>query len=112
MKRTLRQIFVENLKYYRTKKGLSQQVLAVKLDKSYNYINGIENNNTFPSVETIEQIAQILSIRPSQLFEEKGCPENTIQFDSHAFAKEITENLYERIHANMLNDIEAVLGKR
>ena len=112
MKQTLRQIFVENLKYYRQKKGFSQLTLAMELDKSPNYINGIENNNTFPSVETIEQIAKILEIPASKLFEEEGSPENVIRFDKTVFIKNITDELYARLHDDIAREMEIVLGKR
>lgn len=112
MKQTLRQIFVENLKYYRQQRGLSQQALAAELNKSVNYINGIENNNTFPSVETIEQIAGILAIRPAQLFESEGCPSNLIAFDRREFVHEVTEALYARLYTDIRKDIEDVLQQR
>lgn len=112
MERTLRQVFVENLKYYRQQKGLSQLTLAMELDKSPNYINGIENNNTFPSVETIEQIAKILEIPASKLFEEQGSPENVITFDKARFIKDITEELYARLHADIARELQIVLRKR
>ena len=87
-------------------------MLAMELDKSANYINGIENNNTFPSVETIEQIAKILEIPASKLFETQGSPENVITFDKAQFIKEITEELYTRLHDDIAHEMEIVLGKR
>lgn len=109
MKRPLRQIFIENLKYYRQKCGLAQQELAAKIDKSVNYINGIENNNTFPSIETIEKIADVLSVKPAVLFDENGCPENAIVADKGALAHELGEILYTKIRADIVKDIEYVL---
>ena len=112
MKVSLRQIFVENLKYYRTKRALSQQQLAAKIDKSVNYINGIENNNTFPSIETIEKIAEVLEIRPSELFDEQSCPKNAIASNKTALAIELGEILYEKIRADIIKDIETVFSQQ
>lgn len=112
MKRPLRQIFIENLKYYRQKRGLAQQELAAKIDKSVNYINGIENNNTFPSVETIEKIADVLAVKPAALFDENGCIENAIECDRGALARELGEILYTKIRADIVCDLESVFCKR
>lgn len=111
MEKTLRQIFVENLKYYRQKKRFSQLALAMEIDKSVNYINGIENNNTFPSVEVIEQIAKVLKIPASKLFEERETPKNAIVFDKAAFMQEISSTLYEKIRDDIACNIEEVLNR-
>lgn len=111
MERTLRQIFVENLKYYRQKKRFSQLALAMEIDKSVNYINGIENNNTFPSIEVIEQIAKVLKIPASKLFEEQGSPKNAVIFDKAAFMQEISSELYTKIHDDIERNIEQVLNR-
>ena len=111
MERSLRQIFVENLKYYRRKKNMSQLMLAVELEKSANYINGIENNNTFPSIEMIEQIANILGIPASKLFEEQNRAENVIVFDKARFIKDVSADLYTKIRDDIEKNIESVLSK-
>ncbi len=111
MEKTLRQIFIENLRFYRQKKGLSQLELAVEIEKSPNYINGIENNSTFPSVETIEQIAKVLDVSAKQLFDEQGCPENAIQFDKNKFVDDVTNQLYTRLKTDIRRAMEDVLGK-
>ena len=70
---SLRQVFINNLKYLRKKKGLRQIDLALEIGKSSNYINSIENGKYFPSPETIEQIAKLLEIEPMQIFDRNGC---------------------------------------
>ena len=56
----LRQVFINNLKYFRKKRNVRQLDLALEIGKSSNYINSIENGKYFPSPETIEQIASFL----------------------------------------------------
>ena len=41
----------------------------MRLQSGSNYINSVENGKYFPSLETIEQIAAALGIRPCALFE-------------------------------------------
>ncbi len=110
MKRTLRQIVVANLKYYREKAGISQQNLSLELGKSINYINGIENGSGFPSIDMIEKISEILKIRPTQLLDEQGCPENVKMFDKDQFVNDVTEKLYERLKADIGKEVRDVLG--
>jgi transcriptional regulator with XRE-family HTH domain len=111
MRKTLREIFIENLRYYRQKKGLSQLELAVEIEKSPNYINGIENNSTFPSVETIEQIANVLSISAKLLFDENGCIENILPSEKKQFIDDVAKRLSSSLEKNIRHEMEDVLGK-
>jgi putative transcriptional regulator len=43
-------------------RGIKQTWLAEKLGKSFNIVNDYCNNRTQPSLETLSQIAEILSI--------------------------------------------------
>ena len=65
---TLRQQFIQNLKFFRKQNGMRQLDLALEIGKSSNYINSIENGKYFPSPETIESIARSLGIEPVRLF--------------------------------------------
>lgn len=53
----LQETFINNLKFYRKKAGLTQAQLALLIDKSFNYINGIECGVSFPPPDVIEKIA-------------------------------------------------------
>jgi len=68
MTMTLKQIFIKNLKGFRTKEGLSQMQLAEYCGVSSGYIAEIETGKKFPSVGIIEKIAAILKIEPYMLF--------------------------------------------
>ncbi len=94
---TIREIFVNNLKHYRKKKGLSQEKLSYAVGKSIAYINQIENKDSWPQPEMVDKIACALEISSSALFEENGCPENErIVFAAH-IGKRIEEELLDKI---------------
>ena len=111
MAQTLRNIFVDNLKYYRQKKQMSQLTLATELEKSANYINGIENNNTFPSIEMIEKISLVLGIPAEKLFAVRSENASTVAVDRRKFASEFSEQLSVRMKADIECVIEQILGK-
>jgi transcriptional regulator with XRE-family HTH domain len=64
----LQRIFIENLKKFRKKRGISQMALAEMCDSSGNYIGEIETGRRIPSFEKIERIASALRVAPHQLF--------------------------------------------
>jgi len=72
----IRETFVNNLKFYRNQKNISQEKLSYAVEKSIAYINQIENRDSWPQPEMVDKIAVALGISSSALFEERGCPEN------------------------------------
>ena len=105
-KLSLQRIFINNLKFYRKKCGLSQEALSEKLGKGTNYINKIESHASFPTVQVIERIAQLLGIKASQLFEEEGTPHNIVASNRDRFISEVTETLYQKLSADMKGVLE------
>ena len=67
--------FIENLRFWRKKRGLSQQKLSELVNVSPNYLNAVENGKNFPSPEVIQQVSDVLELMPYQLFLEH--PEDT-----------------------------------
>ena len=65
---TLQEIFIDNLKKNRKKRGISQMTLSRMCDTTTNYIGQIEMGRRIPSFEKIEQIASALEIPSYQLF--------------------------------------------
>ena len=98
-------IFINNLKFYRKSAGLTQAQLATYIDKSFNYINGIECGNSFPPPEVIDKISEILKIKPIQLFDENGCIDNISNFDKDAFINNLADEIYLKIKDNIKKDI-------
>lgn len=67
IKMTLRQIFKDNVKFYRKQLQLSQEKLAELSDLSTNYIGDIERTNRKVTIDTIEKVAKGLNVDPSLL---------------------------------------------
>ena len=63
-----REVFKENLKYYRKQKGLSQEKLSELIGYGCTYITEIESRHKFPKPETIDIIAEKLEIEPYKFF--------------------------------------------
>ena len=103
---SLQEIFINNLKFYRKNCGLSQEALSEKLNKGTNYINKIESHASFPTIQVIEEIADILGIKACQLFEDETAPKNIIASDRDRFVKDVTESLYEKLSADMKSILE------
>ena len=64
---SLRNIFINNLKFYRKNAHFSQQQLAERCNIATNYLSEIETGKKFPSVEMIETLSKELSV-PAYLF--------------------------------------------
>jgi len=60
--------FIENLRFLRKKRGISQLKLSEMINISPNYLNAVENGKNFPSPEVIQDISNSLNILPFQLF--------------------------------------------
>lgn len=61
-------IFIQNLKFYRKKTHISQEKLAEKCDCATATIGNIEIGRQAPSFEMIIKIANALKINPADLF--------------------------------------------
>ena len=103
---TLQDIFINNLKFYRKESKLSQEALSEKLNKGTNYINKIESRASFPTIQVVEQIANTLGIKASQLFEENRTPRNIVEIDRDKFISDVTEKLCIKISAEMKTILE------
>ena len=94
---SIRETFVNNLKYYRKQRGISQEKLSYAVEKSIAYINQIENKDTWPQPEMVDKIAAALGIPSSALFEEAGSPANMkARFESQ-FARTLEDELIARL---------------
>ena len=60
--------FIINMKYYRTKRNISQAQLAEECDCSNGMIGAIEAGRSKPSFDMILSIAEALKIHPADLF--------------------------------------------
>lgn len=100
----IRHTFIQNMKYYRKKAGLTQEKLAELVGMSTSYIGDMEARERFPSAETIDKIAEALNLRTSELFDERGSPESTKETFEKIYATKLNDELKKRI----LKDIDEV----
>jgi transcriptional regulator with XRE-family HTH domain len=93
---TLKEVFIQNLREFRRKEGISQMKLAEYCDTAPSYIGDIEIGRRFPSIDMIEKIAGVLRIEPYHFFKTK-----TEQSDNAD-----TENLFPRLPNSMKKQIK------
>lgn len=99
---SIRETFVNNLKFYRKQKGISQEKLSYAVGKSIAYINQIENKDTWPQPEMVDKIAVVLGISSSALFEENSSPENLKIGFAEKYGKAIETELISRIEKDVM----------
>ena len=69
----------QNIRYLRVQKNLSQSQLALILKLSRNQINSYENENSQPSIETLQKIAEYFQISLDNLVQLKIDKHNRLE---------------------------------
>jgi len=100
---TLKQIFIQNLKEFRKKEGLSQMKLAEYCDTATSYIGDIEIGRRFPSMELIEKMAGILRIEPYHFF--KNHRENTDNSENESLFPRLPNSMKKQINTQIKTQI-------
>ena len=98
------ELFIENLRFWRKKKGISQLKLSEMVNITPNYLNAVENGKNFPSPDVIQNISDNLEILPFQLFLEY--PEGKDVPLSKTTILELTE-----IKQRIVKEIDAIIQK-
>lgn len=104
------QCFIENIKLYRKKKGISQAQLAEACDVSNGTIGNIECGITKPSFDLILLIADRLGVKPESLF----YSEQQAEFSAELKAAPFTKTQLQRIRRTLnsaLYDAMQTLGQ-
>ena len=99
MKRSLEDVFRENLKFYRQKAKISQEKLSDMLDKNINYITTIECGKSVPPLSVIDKIADILGVEAHYLLEPL---QNEPAFTKYEFAEKVAARIQENSKAILL----------
>lgn len=68
----------ENVKYYRTQKGFSQQELAERSEISTSYVAEIELGRRHPSLQTLLKLSTALEIETYQLLVDPSKHDNEV----------------------------------
>ena len=76
---SLRALLANNIKQRRKVLGISQAVLAERVQTSTHYIAQIEQQNKFPSAEMLERIAEALEFDSWELFTIGKFPEEALK---------------------------------
>ena len=117
---TLKQVFIQNLKEFRKKEGLSQMKLAEYCDTATSYIGDIEIGRRFPSIEMIEKIAGVLRIEPYRFFKNKtesghySDTDNLFPLLQNSMKKQIKTQIKTQIDQStneILNEINEIFNK-
>jgi transcriptional regulator with XRE-family HTH domain len=69
-------VLAQNIKFYRSQLGLTQEDLAKRAEINRSYLAGIETGQRNTSVKTIEKLAQALEISPADLLKSLDLPPN------------------------------------
>ena len=64
----IRNLFAKNLRRLRNERSISQMELADMADLSTTFINEIENERKWPSVESLTKLVRALGVEPGQFF--------------------------------------------
>lgn len=91
----LRIILAKNLRENRQRLGMTQPKLAELADLSTHYVAMIENTRKFPTPEVLERLATAFGIDSHELFSVQPSPENAL----------------ERLHKEVVTDINQVVNK-
>ena len=121
---TLKQIFIQNLKEFRKKEGMSQMKLAEYCGTAHSYIGEIEIGRKFPSMDLIEKIAKILRIEPYLFFKSKTGNSTLIEIEKanvrmpHSSKKQLQKQVkaYIKKHnsqstSQILNEVNKIIEK-
>ena len=94
----MQQIFIQNLRYYRTKAGFSQLAFSEKIGLSPNYLNAVENGKNFPSLDVIQKIIDVLHLLPYQMFLEVPQTQNSEKSNEVIqFASELKQKMVQSL---------------
>ncbi len=102
---SLQDIFVNNLKFYRKKQNLTQEALSEKLGKGLSYINKIESKSSFPTIQVIEEISDLLEIKPYLLF----CDSETLKNVALSNQEDFIAKLAASISVRFSDDLRTII---
>jgi len=88
----IKAILGKNIKFLRTKRGLTQAVLAEKADISIIFLSSIERGTKYPQADILARIAKVLEVEAFELFKGDLVPSDSKELISH-ISKDITSKL-------------------
>jgi transcriptional regulator with XRE-family HTH domain len=111
----IKEIFAENLRKIRRKKGLTQEKLAEKANMSLQYLALLEIGRKFPSGEMLERIANALDIETYELLAIASSANNELELlrnDIISEVKTLNESLAKNITDEVIKAIKNTLSEK
>ena len=92
----------KKIKYYRELRGMTQEVLAEKLDMNCRSLSFLECGTNFVTAESLDRICRALGVTPKQLFSFEYYPVNP---------ENVREDILNLIDTNSekINDVYNIL---
>ena len=90
--KAVKAILGKNIKFFRSKKGLTQALLAEKSDISVIFLSSIERGAKYPKADILARIAQVLEVEVFELFKGNLVPSDNKELITH-FSEDITYKL-------------------
>ena len=97
--KAIKAILGKNIKSIRTKKGLTQAVLAEKANISIIFLSSIERGTKYPKADILARIALVLEVEAFELFKGDLVPSDSKKLITH-LSKDISIKLN-----SALNDV-------
>ena len=95
-------LFYERLSSLRIEKGVSARDMSLTIGQSAGYINSLENQKAYPSMQVFFYICEFLGVTPAEFFE---------QGNKHPQKyREIIEDL-NKLDAETLDEIKSIVHK-
>ena len=100
----IKEIFAENLRKIRRKRGLTQEKLAEKANMSLQYLALLEIARKFPSGEMLERLANALDIETYELLAVASSANNELQLLRNDIIREV-KTLNESFAKNITDEV-------
>jgi transcriptional regulator with XRE-family HTH domain len=98
-------ILGKNIKFLRSRKGLTQAVLAEKADISIIFLSSIERGAKYPQADILARIAKILKVEVFELF--KG---DLLPSDGKEWMTNLTRDITKQINSSLDDIFKLYLG--
>ena len=95
----------KNIKFLRSRKGLTQAVLAEKADISIIFLSSIERGTKYPKADTLAKIAKVLKVEVFELF--KG---NLVPSDSKELVTRLSKDITKKLNTALEDIFTQYLG--
>lgn len=90
--------FIQKMRFYRRRAGLTQSKLAEFCDVSNGTIGNIECGITKPSFDLIIKIAEAIKISPAELFRPEITPQHQAEYIAESQFEIVSETVNSAIH--------------